>query len=150
MFYFERDNHFYYDYLHSYANKDILFVTHENNIYSGIMTLLMQNCFCDPLLPEEISTVCVLTEKKIIKNYTTKCGHSVEEFAMVERVRSGINTCPICGEELFDISELKQLMFEYSDSLQYCDYFDDDENSDKEEDKEEFTRDFLDFWAWLN
>jgi hypothetical protein len=152
MEHFERNTDFYYLYLHHYANTNIKFVAYELNIYDAISQLLGIPEFDNNNLNQHNTESCVLTENKIIKKFITKCNHCVEECAMIERVRSGCNTCPICGVKQFDIRDLQQIMTDMADMWYFCDSFDDNEDNNQElvYAREQFLENYFEFLAWLN
>jgi Zn-finger nucleic acid-binding protein len=156
MEHFERNTDFYYLYLHHYANTNIKFVAYELNIYDAISELLGIPEFDHNYLNQHNTESCVLTEIKIVKKFITKCNHCIEECAMIDRSRIGLNTCPVCGHVLFDVNDLKQLMTNMSDMWFYCDTFDNDDNDHDHEHeelahaKEQFIENYLEFISWLN
>lgn len=149
---FERDTDFYYLYLHHYADTNIKFVAYELNIYNAISKLLGIPEFDCKDLEQNNTECCIMTEEKIVKKFITKCNHCVEECAMIERVRGGCNTCPICGATQFDIKNLQQIMTDMADMWIYCDKFDDNDYDDEEfvNAREQILENYSEYWAWLN
>jgi hypothetical protein len=150
---FERNTDFYYLYLHYYADADIKFVEYELHIYDVISKLLgIPEFDCKNLEQNNNTECCIMTEEKIVKKFITKCNHCVEECAMIERVRWGCNTCPVCGATQFDIKNLQQIITDMADMLIYCDKFCDIDYNDEEflYAREQFTENYGEYWAWLN
>jgi hypothetical protein len=148
---FERNSDFYYLYLHYYANVNIKFVKYELAIYDAISQLLNIGEFNIQDISNKNTQLCCLTGNKIKKNYTTCCGHQIEEYAIVERIRSGITTCPICHTKLFEEKLLQQTIMDIDDIWYYCDIFDNVENMEIPDfEREVFLENYLEFLSWLN